>query len=93
MKSSDVPVELYPIVIVQDRYQGIYAGGEWIAISGDHFNEVTEVVWGSDGEAMGFVRLSVEKWVAVGDTPNEALERLMKKNKPPSIVSHQNHQQ
>ncbi|WP_156359352.1 hypothetical protein [Sphingomonas sp. Leaf242] len=31
--SSEIPNALYPVIVVQDRYQGVYSGGKWLAIA------------------------------------------------------------
>ena len=78
-------MNLYPIYIIQDRYGGSYSDGEWIAISeaynnleevenGTHGNDVTARSYGYD--------IKNKKYVAVGNTPDEALRNLQNKNQP-----------
>ncbi|WP_176484756.1 hypothetical protein [Sphingomonas ginsenosidimutans] len=31
--SSRASTELYPIMVVEDRYQGVYSGGRWWAVA------------------------------------------------------------
>ena len=80
-------METYPIAIVQDRYTGVYSGGWWPAIAC-----ATDIVdgnqtrvdfclvsddgpSGSDVEAGSFW-VSPPSWIAVGNTPEEALANL-----------------
>ena len=80
-------METYPIAIVQDRYTGVYSGGRWLAIAC-----ATDIVdgnqtrvdfclvsddgpSGSDVEAGSFW-VSPPSWIAVGNTPEEALANL-----------------
>jgi hypothetical protein len=79
-------MEAYPIAIVQDRYTGVYSGGRWLAIAcaTDILNDRSRVDFcldsdkgpsGSDVEA-GTFWLDPPSWVAVGNTPEEALANL-----------------
>jgi len=79
----------YPIIVMQDRYNGTYSGGRWLAIA-----RARQLVDGvmtraqfcldgldgpsdSDVEAATFWR-SPPNWIAVGWTPDEAVEALRK---------------
>jgi hypothetical protein len=86
MESS---IKLTPIAVVQDRYQGVYAGGAWLAIANatmmvgnqrriDHvLDEDTELgPWGSDVAAIKFWT-DPPDWISVGATPDEALKILL----------------
>ena len=80
-------LDLYPIVVMQDRYSGAYAGGGWFAIA--EASTLVDCVCtraqfclvGDDGpsdsdvEAAGFWRNRPD-WIAVGRTPDEAAEAL-----------------
>ena len=77
-------VGLYPVAIVQDRYGGVYSGGEWLAIAESDAtchdsNRVTSVLehgpHGEDGEAADFWAAPPE-WIASGRTPTEAIANL-----------------
>ena len=85
-------METYPIAIVQDRYTGVYSGGRWLAIAC-----ATDLVDGgqtrvgfclksdhgpsaSDVEAGSFW-VAPPSWIAVGDTPEEALANLRNSQK------------
>lgn len=83
--------DLYPITILQDRYGGTYAGGEWIAVaesfdvpgdSAGHLDLVRAGAFGSDREAADFWdRYEEAPWVATGPTPNRALAALLDKQR------------
>ena len=78
----------HPIAIVEDRYSGVYSGGRWLALSeADRMHEgqsrVDYVVsdrhsgpHGDDLEAMAFWA-NPPDWIAVGDTPQAALDHLI----------------
>lgn len=74
----------WPIAIIEDRYGGTYSGGEWLAIAEADAVEngayrVVRVLEGGphsgDTEAMLFWT-NPPKWIAVGNTPNEARAAL-----------------
>lgn len=87
---------LWPVAIVEDRYEGTYSGGRWLAVGGanvrDGYSNNTAVTrldfimgdegeespFGGDFEACAFWTAPPD-WIAVGDTPNEALANLYKK--------------
>lgn len=88
--------ELYPIAIIEDRYQGVYSKGKWVAIpssddqQGDFeghrssLEYLYEYGFGNPAEAKDFwYTHGDELWIAVGDTPNEALKNLVEKQKAP----------
>ena len=75
---------LFPIAVIQDRYSGCYSGGTWLAIAvADHpENGAYRVVrcledgpHGDDGDAQIFWA-DPPSWVASGETPDKAVERL-----------------
>lgn len=72
-------LDLYPVVVLQDRYGGVYSGGDWIAIAegdlGRRFTEVLDGAHGEDCDAMEFWE-SPPEFVAVGDTPDAAVANL-----------------
>ncbi len=85
----ETSIKLTPIVVVQDRYQGVYAGGAWLAIANattmvgglrrvDHvLDEDTDLgPWGEDVAAMEFWT-DPPHWISVGATPDEALKNLL----------------
>jgi len=75
----------YPIAVFEDRYMGTYSGGEWIAVAecdkqevpGTRFEIAFSGTHGSDPEAATFgVMITIIPWIAVGNTPNEAVENI-----------------
>ena len=75
---------LYPIVIRESRYNGVYENGMWHAIANcvsETWNmEYFEYLYGDDEDAIAFWWESdAAKKVGVGATPNKALEDLFKK--------------
>jgi hypothetical protein len=88
----DFEIWAYPIAIISDRYQGTYSGGKWLAIAGigvpgqgqavlsplEKDAEKAPNPWGDDLEAADFWQ-APPSWIAVGDTPEEALAALRKK--------------
>jgi hypothetical protein len=84
----EIPNELYPVVVIQDRYGGVYSKGEWLAISeadrrdDQRYARAMEMLEGgpsgSDTDAMAFW-MSPPDWIAVGPTPDEAVRKLVEK--------------
>ena len=77
-------LDLWPVAIVEDRYSGSYSGGRWLAIGeadkrfGGRMRTsfiLHEGPHGDDCEAMEFW-LSPPDWIAVGNTPDQALAAL-----------------
>lgn len=64
--------ELYPIVIVYDRYGGSYSGGLWTAF---HSYQIPDGAQGGDNECADFWRNPGQP-VGKGPTPNQAVEML-----------------
>lgn len=78
-------LSLYPIVIRESRYSGTYEGGEWHAIpnceGGDAWNgDYFDYLYGDDDGALNFWQSDAAKLIGIGDTPNDALKDLFKKN-------------
>ena len=74
-------IRTYPVVIVQDRYNGVYSGGKWIAIAQGDSPERLDLIWlGAHAEDLAAVafwaKYRDKEWLAVGDTPDEALAAL-----------------
>lgn len=83
----------YPIAIISDRYGGAYSGGTWIAVAGmqnrkpgsavlkmlSEHDEEPSNPWGDDIRAGDFWA-NPPSWIAAGDTPEDALNALKKKN-------------
>lgn len=84
------PTDAYPVAIVQDRYCGTYSRGEWLAVGDFEARDVrgprgpTRLDFvmlnahDSDPEAMEFWcgEAAELPWLAVGDTPDQALAAL-----------------
>jgi hypothetical protein len=84
-------ISTYPIAIIEDRYTGVYSKGAWLAIakadepmpSGSSSRlsfclaeePRTPGPHGDDTEAMAFWN-NPPDWIAVGSTPDKALEAL-----------------
>ena len=83
-----IPIELYPVAIVQDRYGGGYSGGMWLAVV-----DCTEAIagrsridWvlnegpsGGDGDAAEFW-CDPPSWIAAASNPDAALLAVLAKN-------------
>ncbi len=85
-------VEGFPVTIVQARYGRTYSGGEWLAVANSdgqidisNFHVISRIEYimddgpgGGDTDAMEFWA-DPPDWIAVGNTPGEALKALEKK--------------
>lgn len=81
----------YPVVIIQDRYSGVYSGGLWLAVAeADALTGhgqmralyvLTDGPSGGDTDAMMFWREPPE-WIAAGTTPEEAVRGLKARGFP-----------
>lgn len=83
--------KLYPIAIIQDRYSGVYSGGQWLAIANSkdpHDWAESRAHWclhdgphGNDITASVFgLQAHTFDWIGVGNTPDEAVSNLKRKN-------------
>ena len=81
----------YPIAVLQDRYGGTYAGGQWLAVAqadlpaGEDFTSRVQFCLdsgphGGDMEAMQFW-IEPPGWIASGYTPDAAIGALKAKRK------------
>jgi len=75
-------MEIYPVTICQDRYNGAYSHGLWLAFRCDT-EEVPTGPWESDSDCMNWwyaidLKRGYQKFIGKGDTPNDALEDLEK---------------
>jgi hypothetical protein len=82
------PPQTYPVILIQDRYNGVYSGGAWLAIGAadENVDGVARVAWIMDGNGPAASDLDAAlfwgepaSWIAVGDTPDEALANLIAK--------------
>ena len=75
---------LYPVVVRQSRYSGVYEGGLWFAIPNHEETELTEnyvdYLHGDDCDAVDFWDSEIAKTFGVGTTPDNALYDLIKKH-------------
>lgn len=92
--SVGVPPHLYPVAVLEDRYGGTYSGGAWIALALVKMPQPSALVlhgvvderdaWGDDIEAAEFWGLHRDyAWIAVGNTPDEAMAALIAKAEAP----------
>jgi hypothetical protein len=77
----------YRIVILQDRYSGVYSGGEWLSVADAtemHHAAQTRLEFclsasngpsGPDPDAASFW-VNPPSWISVGRSPDEALLKL-----------------
>lgn len=83
--SSPIPMDFYPVAVVQDRYRGTYSGGEWLGVAAadathEHLRRVSRVLahgpHGCDMEAGDFWA-DPPRWIAAGATPELAIDALL----------------
>jgi hypothetical protein len=83
----------HPIIIVEDRYGGVYSDGKWIAVAKgtescrderwqDNVDAIFEDALADDVTASNFwceVRENPDKffWIVVGNTPDNARQNLL----------------
>jgi len=81
----DAPTGMFPIIIFQSRYGGVYEGGLWFAV--EQCDDPTETLLGAHGDDDECVEWFVEndRTVGVGATPNDAYVMLLAK----SVAKHQ----
>ncbi len=75
-------LDMYPIVVLEDRYSGAYSGGLWIAVAeGDKRRRMDEVWAGAHGDDITAAEWAqnMPEWVAVGGSPNDAVRNLHNK--------------
>lgn len=76
---------LYPIAIIEDRYTGCYSGGKWLAIAecdtmeNGTYRIVRVLEGGPYGDGTDAMEFWAEppRWIAVGNTPDEARAKLL----------------
>lgn len=74
----DPEFELYPIVIRQSRYSGVYEGGAWVAFPNSY--RFPEGAFGDDIEAVDYWMSTQSMRIGRGGTPDEAYRDLVKRN-------------
>jgi hypothetical protein len=74
-------ISLYPVVIREARYGGVYEGGKWIAFPEcDEFTEtMLNYFEGDDCEAVDLFTDEYKQTVGIGETPNHAYADLCNK--------------
>jgi len=74
-------INLYPVVIREARYGGIYEGGKWLAFAEcDEFTEaMLNYFEGDDCEAVDLFTDEYKQTVGIGETPNHAYADLCSK--------------
>jgi len=84
-ESSEL-LDLFPICIIEDRYNGTYSGGAWIAFRNAEDLDINQLL--DEGPSGGHKQVT-EFWeknqgnknLAVGPTPNQAVKNLYLKSK------------
>lgn len=78
--------DLYPIIVFQSRYSGVYEGGEWFAISGfeNLSSDLNDYFEGDDCDAVDFWEKNHDFPIAAGSSPNDAVNSLIAKFAPDS---------
>lgn len=69
--------DIYPLVIIKDRYTGVYSNGKYTAWN-MYFEDIPREIDEDDVTCRNFWH-SYEEVVGLGDTPNEAVEDLRQK--------------
>ena len=84
MEKIIVQPGLYPVVVRQSRYSGIYEGGIWFAMPSHEELDLTEpyidYLHGDDCDAVDFWDSDIAKTFGVGDTPDEAVLDLINRH-------------
>lgn len=79
-------IDLFPVVVIEDRYIGTYSGGAWIAVANatrsGRLDSVLDGAFGDDCAASDW-GCDKPEWCAVGSTPDEAVQALYAKIKEP----------
>lgn len=83
--SSRASTELYPIMVVEDRYQGVYLGGRWWAVARADLplEDMTRIAWlmddgpGSDDITAAMFWADALRWIAAGSTADCAVATLI----------------
>jgi len=86
--ASEIPLSLYPIIVRQARYSGIYEGGLWLASSNCDAipsEELMGYLEGDDCDAWAFLDDKLTA-LGVGNTPDTALADLIHKINNASAV-------
>ena len=84
MEKKIVQPGLYPVVVRQSRYSGIYEGGLWFAMPChgeiDLAESYVDYLHGDDCDAVDFWDSDMARTFGVGGTPDEAVADLLAKH-------------
>ncbi len=84
MDKKNIELSLYPIVIRQSRYAGVYEGGLWFAIPNHEetglSDDYVRYIHGDDCDSFDFWSYDITKLYGIGNTPDEALQNLISKH-------------
>lgn len=75
------PITLYPVVIREARYGGIYEGGKWLAFAEcEEFTEpMLDYFYGDDCDAVDLFTEEYKQSIGIGESPNRAYADLCHK--------------
>jgi len=75
---------IYPLVVINDRYNGVYSGAEWTAWE-DYPDAIPDAIFGDDDSCLDFWLEANKSNIGLGNTPEEAIadlrQKLINKNK------------
>lgn len=84
MSNSSNDYLIYPLVVVNDRYNGVYSGAEWTAWE-DYPYAIPDDIFGDDDSCCEFWLKANRNNIGFGNTPDEAIadlrQKLINKNK------------
>ena len=70
---------VYPLTIINDRYGGLYSGAHYLAFNLEPWDVPRGISWGGDVDCAEFWgEESVQYIIGKGDTPEEALNDLIR---------------
>ena len=76
-KAIPIEKDIYPLTIIQDRYNGTYSGGRYLAFNLD-FDDVPLEVIGDDVETANFfykTKIKYGKGATIMDAVNDLIEK------------------
>jgi hypothetical protein len=87
--SIPIPLALYPVAVIQDRYQGVYSDGAWLAIADadEPHSEMARASWaltcGPGGGGIEACRFwgSPPDWIGAGATCEGAIAQLLERHR------------
>jgi hypothetical protein len=69
---------IYPLVVINDRYNGVYSGAEWTAWE-DYPDAIPDDIFGDDDSCCEFWLKANKNNIGFGNTPDEAIADLRQK--------------